>query len=349
MKRRRPFWLWLAPLLGLGFGFWLWLTASPIKRDEQIVFLPALGRQTPNGLEVLVKGFVFEPEGRPGARLAVRKFLGLDEDTLTAEERSRLEERTRAFLIDTESRKDVRVRVGDVEQDLAPTDGDGAFAGTVLLPAASTSRTVTAVLPTGDARRFEGRIVVVPPRGLSVVSDIDDTIKLSQVLERRELLLNTFVRPFKPVTNMAALYRDWQTREKATFHYLSSSPWQLFPALDGFLRTNGFPEGSVHLRAIRLREELFGEGSSQEHKLTELRRLLGDFPEREFVLVGDSGERDPEIYGTIAREFPGRIRRIFIRDVTGQAAAAPRYLDAFRGLPPERWEIFTEPQTLRVP
>jgi phosphatidate phosphatase APP1 len=65
------------------------------------------------------------------------------------------------------------------------------------------------------------------------------------------------------------------------------------------------------------------------------------FPKRRFILVGDSGEKDPEIYGALARSQPGRIVGIFIRDVTGDAAA--RYEAAFRGVPRETWAVFKDP------
>jgi phosphatidate phosphatase APP1 len=335
-------------------GLWAWhhFAAAPVKPDEQIVLLPALGHETTNGWEITIRGFVYEQESRPGVRLVLRKYLGLDDDTWSDEQRRIFRERTRPFLIDAESRKTVRVRIGDVEQTLDPTDGDGAFSGTLLLPSAADHGkplTVEAVLPVGDPRRFSAPVRLVSQHGLTVVSDIDDTIKITNVPDHHELLLNTFARPFLAVTNMAKVYQSWRSKDAAEFHYLSSGPWQLYPALEGFLRTNGFPEGAVILRAIRIREELFGSGASEEYKLSELRRLLAQFPQRDFVLVGDSGEKDPEIYGAIFREHPARIRRIFIRDVTGDATTSARYGAAFENVPPDRWRLFSEPNEIAHP
>ena len=64
-------------------------------------------------------------------------------------------------------------------------------------------------------------------------------------------------------------------------------------------------------------------------------------------LIGDSGERDPEAYGTLARSHPAQIEHIFIRDVTGEKADAARYRAAFREVPAERWKIFIEPKEIR--
>jgi phosphatidate phosphatase APP1 len=64
------------------------------------------------------------------------------------------------------------------------------------------------------------------------------------------------------------------------------------------------------------------------------------------VLVGDSGEKDPEIYGALARKFPSQIHRIYIRDVTAEDANAPRYRQAFDGVRREVWSIFRMPKEI---
>ena len=334
----------------LGVGSPRLFAASQLKFNEQIVFLPAIGRMMTNGSwEASVSGFVYEQETRPGARGLVRKYLGLDDETMSAEETKIFEERIRRFLIEAESGKRITVRIGDATAAMEVTHGDGHFSGLVTLPAAAATNTalrLEAMLSAGDARKFSGPVHLVPPRGVSVVSDIDDTIKVSNVRERRELLLNTFVRPLKPVPGMAETYRRWATNSGTAFHYVSASPWQLAPVLGEFLTRDGFPAGTLQLRTLRWRKELFGGYSPDAHKRTEIGRLLAMFPEREFVLVGDSGERDPEIYGTLAREHPGRIRAIYIRDVTGEPATAERYKEAFKGLPAERWKVFKEPGEL---
>jgi phosphatidate phosphatase APP1 len=131
------------------------------------------------------------------------------------------------------------------------------------------------------------------------------------------------------------------------FHYLSGSPHPLQPALAGFLRAEGFPEGSLHLREVQVIEDLFGETGTFAHKRAVLDALLAAAPARRFVLVGDSGERDPEIYGATARAWPGRILAIRIRDVTGESREAARYVEAFRDLPEDLWAVFRDPAALR--
>ena len=78
------------------------------------------------------------------------------------------------------------------------------------------------------------------------------------------------------------------------------------------------------------------------HKTNHLRYFIFNTL-RSLVLVGDSGERDPEIYGTIARLYPKRVLRIFIRAVKGEKGDDKRFLDAFKDVPREKWLVFTDP------
>lgn len=90
-----------------------------------------------------------------------------------------------------------------------------------------------------DGRVFKGSVQLVSPTGISVVSDIDDTIKETHVLNRHELAANTFLREFRGVPGMADLFRRWAAGDHIVFHYVSGSPWQLYPALSDFLRRDG--------------------------------------------------------------------------------------------------------------
>jgi len=163
-----------------------------------------------------------------------------------------------------------------------------------------------------------GVVNLIEPEGVSVISDIDDTIKDTEILDGAKVILsNTFIRPFKDVTGMAGLYCKWYDRGVG-IHYVSNSPWQLFPALRSFFNTYNFPPGSAHLKFYDglIKSAIEQKENPMASKFMYIRELLKDFPERKFILIGDTGELDPEIYVTIAKEHPDRIIRIFIRDVT---------------------------------
>jgi phosphatidate phosphatase APP1 len=78
------------------------------------------------------------------------------------------------------------------------------------------------------------------------------------------------------------------------------------------------------------------------HKTNHLRYFVFNSL-RSLVLVGDSGERDPEIYGNVTRMYPKRVRRIFIRAVKGEKDNDERFIKAFKDIPREKWLIFTDP------
>jgi phosphatidate phosphatase APP1 len=149
---------------------------------------------------------------------------------------------------------------------------------------------------------------------------------------------------------MAAHYRKMARDPFTRFHYVSSSPIQLWPPLDAFLRHAGFPPGSVHLReSTTWRTIVPGEGESREHKSSAILNLVNTYAQRSFLLVGDSGELDPEIYGEIARTHGHRLQGIVIRDVTQEGRDSPRYAAAFEGVDPALWHVYADGDTWPAP
>jgi phosphatidate phosphatase APP1 len=125
-------------------------------------------------------------------------------------------------------------------------------------------------------------------------------------------------------------------QSNAVFHYVSGSPWQLYPSLSDFARHTGFPPGTFHLRQFSLKDKSaveFLENRTLGFKLDAIDRLMRLFPKRRFVLVGDSGELDPEVYAELAARFPGQVVAILIRDVRGESLKSPRFVELFESLP----------------
>lgn len=177
----------------------------------------------------------------------------------------------------------------------------------------------------GTIAPSSGVIHMVPPEGLSVISDIDDTIKLTEATSRREMLANTFLRPFEVVHGMAQLYQEWKELG-CEFHYVSSSPWQLYQPLAELCDASQFPAGSMHLRYFRVRDEMFKRFRPIRHnsKVGIIVGILKRLPFRQFILVGDSGEKDPEIYRFLAKRFPEQVRAILIRNVPARPLQGKR-------------------------
>lgn len=171
------------------------------------------------------------------------------------------------------------------------------------------------------------KIKLIERTGVSLISDIDDTIKHSNISAgAREIFRNTFVRELDTLTVDGV--REWYAdlhELGVSFHYCSNSPWQLFPVLANFFITAGLPPGSMHLKTYSGMLQGIFEPVAERKKGT-LERIMADFPDRQFLLVGDSGEADLEVYTELAIANPGRIIAIFIRDVT--TPDAPGFFEA---------------------
>ncbi|KJZ76492.1 hypothetical protein HIM_04221 [Hirsutella minnesotensis 3608] len=161
------------------------------------------------------------------------------------------------------------------------------------------------------------QVEITELRGVSLISDVDDTVKHSNISAgAREIFRNTFVRELADLKIEGV--EQWYSKMHelgVSLHYCSNSPWQLFPVLASFFKLGGLPPGSLHLKQYSgMLQGIFEPVA--ERKKTTLNHLLRDFPERRFLLVGDSGEADLEVYTELALANPGRILAIFIRDVT---------------------------------
>lgn len=340
--------LLLAPLPLMAWPNWTWSRA--LRRDEQVLFVPAIARWVDaHRIEVDLQAWVYERERRPGARALFARYLGLELAQMAPADRTRFEQRCALFLTDSERGKVIDVlfdtQAASPAFPLPATDAAGRSSARLVLdpgPLAPDARTLRfrARLSEGDTRHFPGEALLVPDQGLSVISDIDDTVKITQVHDRREMLLNTFARPFEAAPGLSVHFRRLARQPGTRFHYLSASPFQLAPALGEFLQGEAFPPGSLHLReSTSWRTLIPGSGDSRAHKLGVIAQLLADFPRRRFLLVGDSGEADPEIYAQVAHEHPARIAAIVIRDVHDEGRQAARFQRSFDGLPPTLWHL----------
>lgn len=183
---------------------------------------------------------------------------------------------------------------------------------------------------TSDGHRGQGRVQLIEPQGVSLVSDIDDTIKVTEVpADKNVVLKNTFCRDFVSVKQMIERYK---ALENTSFHYVSGGPWQLYQPLSDFLASEGFPAGTIHLnyfpknflaedtRSLLIDSIAGSLGRTYDHKVEQITRLMERLPGRDFILVGDSGEVDVEVYLRMKELFGTRVKEIWIRDVVNDEA-----------------------------
>ncbi len=173
--------------------------------------------------------------------------------------------------------------------------------------------------PGGRAVHSTGQVLVPQGARFGVISDLDDTVvhsSATNVLKMAWIVLRNNAHTRLPFEGVAAFYRALQLgADGGSFNpifYVSSSPWNIYDVLEDFLNVHGVPPGPLFLKDWS--PSVLNK--HRAHKLEVIRTLLGTYPEMPFVLIGDSGEEDPEIYLQTVREHPGRIRAIYIRDVT---------------------------------
>ncbi len=206
------------------------------------------------------------------------------------------------------------------------------------LPATTDSIEISAAIPN---HQVTSRLHLLEPRGLSVISDIDDTIKFSNVENRAELLANTFLREFQVIPGMSDVY-GWLAGQGARFHYVTASPWQLHEHLQQFMIDFSYPDGSMHFRTFRLSDHLLKRLGviHRGGKSSAVRRILASCPQRKFVLIGDSGEKDPQIYARCFRDHPHAIQRILIRLTKPEHRYRESIIRARIGLPEQIFATF---------
>lgn len=171
----------------------------------------------------------------------------------------------------------------------------------------------------GEGAQATGSVLVPGGARFGVVSDLDDTVVYSSATDllrmaRITLLSNAHTRlPFEGVADFyRALQRGRSDEERNPIFYVSNGPWNLYDMIEELFDVHGIPAGPLFLRdwsPTKLRDH-------GEHKLGVIRTLLATYPDLPFVMIGDSGEQDPEIYHRIVYEHPERILGVYIRDVT---------------------------------
>ena len=326
------------------------IPTTNLKTDEHVLLFPtnAVYDKSSQRWKLNIHGWVYEPETdsvwRVGLIKSLALFVGVKKNTA---DEQRFTQRTAMFLVDNERNKNIvlsTVTNTPTQHFSAPTTGANGhfeFDASLSQGQSQCSKWLTLNVRTngGDHRNLKGQIQCLSHNGISVISDIDDTIKDSNVLDKKKLLKKTFLKEFSSVKGMSTLYQHW-SQLGYQFHYVSSSPWQLYPVLSDFIDTKSFPRGSMHLKLIRVKDKSIFNlmATPEEGKMPTITNLLGTYPQRRFILVGDSGERDADIYATVAKKYPGRIIKIYIHNVTDDKA---RIEKIFAGLPTKQWVVFT--------
>jgi hypothetical protein len=331
------------------------------EKEHEVIFYNTYGYSDGDHWIIPMKIYVHhrrESMERFTARLAGWRF------DLDDEEKQIFTSRANYILADSEWRETVKFsfkndphqavyQIVDPEGNFPKTDLNGIKKGEIKIPKSRADSllylqsSVNGSLTIEAISKFHtgtGKIQLIEPEGLSVISDIDDTVKITELpAGSRVVTVNTFFKEFTAAPGMAELYNEW---DHAAFHYVSGAPWQLYEPLSSFLSDDeqGYPEGSFHMKNLRknyfnlnswrdLAQLITNENPTFDQKTGQITTLLETFPERQFILIGDSGEKDPEIYSAIRDQYPEQIKKIIIRDVVNARELNPERLSGMEIIP----------------
>ncbi|KAB8294324.1 hypothetical protein EYC80_009742 [Monilinia laxa] len=277
-----------------------------------------------------------------------------------------VEERLRPFLMDVRPGRVVDVDSSEhgktAELRLGPSGREGISSDIRILVDKKDGEVVTwrAKVPEGAEGILEMRTVYAEPEGWGVISDIDDSIKITQTSSPTGILCSTFLSKPSPIEGMPEFYKHIQSlitpkcASVAPWFYLSASPYTLYSFLNDF-RQEYYPQGTMILRDANFLNlsgllETLTEGT-QEYKVDRMEKIHKWLPKRKMLCVGDSTQSDPEAYGEMYRKDPTWIKLILIRKVTDIAAIGiadknepERFEKAFTGVPKSVWRVFESPK-----
>lgn len=291
---------------------------SKLGIRDPLRIMPYKGYGTPE--TVCIRGRVLEKEGI--------RSLGKEASVV-----KNLVNMYRRFDSDEVPHATLKVCVGDC-QETVEADSEGFFNAELSvdssLSTASLWHPVYIELLDPPPRKqevvmAEGEVILVAPSAqFGVISDIDDTVVYTAARKPLEIIRIAYLgnaRSRRPFAGVAPFYQALQRGNTADgssagnpIFYVSSSPWNMYDLFDKFVVNNSIPTGPILLRDIELSPANLMSFSHGKHKREQIDPLLSRFSEMPFILFGDSGQKDVEIYAQLVKDYPGRILAVYIRD-----------------------------------
>ena len=331
----------------------------PVLTEKEVTFYPTYGYRVGTGWNAQLRGWVHEDrklEAEGAARFL--KLIAKCDDAQMNTVRSRSAD----IMDDDKKFEKVKVKFDsdpdNKEYEFSKTKFEGIFtldlaltdekARQLLGQQPSSNRWLTYRAVSKDHTGLgRVRLIEPDPNGFSLISDIDDTIKITEVpAGQATVLRNTFCLDFRAVPEPDILAKYKLGDEDIPVHYVSGGPEQLFGPLYDFLIIDpgGFPEGTFDLKffpkdgSIESLKNLVRSLSDSldatyDHKLLKITTLMDRFPNRKFILVGDSGEIDPEVYNEIKKLRTAQVKEIVIRDVINDNVVNPWRLAGMTPIP----------------
>ncbi len=289
----------------------------------QLPFLPQLAGAAEADAIVLYGAYGSDGSGVVEGRIVERK--GSPEPTPDDGRRRNLRRNLGLLINDERVGRPVQIGIDARSWD-AVTDAEGYFRIEVSGLGALAPGWHPVRARTGEATA-EGGLLLIPAANVhGVISDLDDTILVSDVSHKGRMLARAFLqnplqREAVPGTALLSLGLTQRNPEPASapLFYISGSPRQVYSAILLFLRHNEYPPGVLITKRITDDETSEGLRDQVTYKLEKISEILARVPRVRFTLIGDDSERDPEIYAEVQRLYPDRVEAIWIRRVSPDA------------------------------
>ncbi len=331
-----------------------------VGKNERADFYPTPSRfnEAKKAWEVTLEGRIYEPKENAAIKATVASLRILNLAVQKIDTRF-VDERLASLFAENKKGRRVRLQFSDrgTPAKIGKTNSVGQFEKQIEIPADRMTRpdadgfasySVSACAP----QEPSGFVQLLASSGTSVISTVDDTLKITGSDAPAAAAVNSLLRRYESVPGMARLYQDWHAKG-AAFHYVSGMPRELYPSFARFLAEGGFPKGSIELRTWSLQgeslldkmDQLAAAFNDESFKNDVISKMLEQFPNRRFILVGNSVSNDPEVMGELAYRYPSRVSAVYILDPM-QADTRARLETAFREVPKEKWHVFRKPAEL---
>ncbi|TDZ74712.1 Phosphatidate phosphatase APP1 [Colletotrichum trifolii] len=352
------------------------LAAQP----TQVLNVPAYANWTDEGWNVRVHGNVFKQPDISQSKvddLANVFLIDVDVDQLPADQQSQARNVTKSIFVVQQGDQNVTMNFvnnvavepgasggavnarGGAQSINMPylTTGQGDFDAFVklqnttgangghLVPGNETQSIQTLNMYTNGTLTGNATAYLVPPQGITILSDIDDILRITKIYQPKEGLLNSFARPFTPWENMPDIYANWSASiPDFHFHYLTTTPEQVTRNYMEFIYKT-YPLGSFDTRPLNF---------SDVQATLSIRRFLLDkifqtFPQRKFILVGDTTNSDVmKAYPAMYKDYPNQVLCILLRNTsaTDSGDKFPYNTEGFKDIPQNNYMFFKVPDDL---
>jgi phosphatidate phosphatase APP1 len=334
------------------------LFSSDLKEDEDVIVFPVYLYLDSSQKEFSVKLHIQvfkKKEDSQKRKFLIESLKG--QFAISNEDNAKIfEERIRAFLVDNKRNKKISVTILGERFELNQTEANGHSTTNVKIPSSKISNKeladkkieITINSSKQNNRTYKGIIYIIPENSTCLISDIDDTIKISDVRNKKVLIQNSFVNPFKAVTGMQELYSKLGASKVDCFLFVSASPWQMYSVLNDFFSKEKFPPALYFMKYFRLKDsDFFNLFEKPEiYKTETIEPIMEEWKKVKFILVGDSGEKDPEAYAKLAVKYPERITKIYIRKAYEENLDS-RIKSVFQNIPDEKYQFFKNPDEIK--